>query len=143
MTLSVDELGIRVVLILCTRLLSIQTTQQSPFLHNQGKFVWMFCDCEIRVSTSGLKLEFSPPQLNALPLSYDAPWLIWSFHPVYNIVVKKVLNIYYVLNVGTITIQTLLPNDNRDVSLSKSKLTWLFLNTKSMIINCNFVPSMC
>ena len=33
----------------------------------------MYCDCKIRVSTLGLKLEFSPPQLNALPLSYDAP----------------------------------------------------------------------
>ncbi len=32
----------------------------------------MYC-CEIRVSTSGLELEFIPPQLNALPLSYDAP----------------------------------------------------------------------
>ena len=26
----------------------------------------MYCDCEIRVSTSGLELEFSPPQLNTV-----------------------------------------------------------------------------
>ena len=30
---------------------------------------------EIRVSTSRLELEFSPPQLNVLPLSYDAPYI--------------------------------------------------------------------
>ncbi len=30
---------------------------------------------EIQVSTSGLELKFSPPQLNTLPLSYDAPFL--------------------------------------------------------------------
>ena len=72
MTLSAEELGIRVVLISCTWLLSIQTTQFSPFLHNQGEIVWTCCVWEIQVSTSGFELEFSPPQLNALPLSYDA-----------------------------------------------------------------------
>ncbi len=56
-----------VVLISCTWLLSIQTTQLSPFLHihNQGEIVWTCCDWEILVS---------PPQLNVLPLSYDAPY---------------------------------------------------------------------
>ena len=73
MTLSVKELGIRVVLISCTGLLSIQTIQLCPFLHNHGEIVWTCCDWEIQVSTSGFELEFSPPQLNALPLSYDAP----------------------------------------------------------------------
>ncbi len=74
MTLSAEELGIRVVLISCTWLLSIQTTQLSPFLHNQGEIVWTCWVWEIQVSTSGFELEFSPPQLNALPLSYDAPY---------------------------------------------------------------------
>ncbi len=77
MKLSAEELGIRAVLILCTWPLSIQTTQQSPFLHNQGEIVWMYCLWEIRVSTAGLELEFSPPQLNALPLSYDAPYSLY------------------------------------------------------------------
>ena len=58
----------------CTSLLSILTTQLSPFLHNQGEIVWTCCDWEIQVSTSGLELEFSPPQVNVLPLSYDAPF---------------------------------------------------------------------
>ncbi len=33
----------------------------------------MYCDREIRVSTSGLELKFSPMQLNTLTLIYDAP----------------------------------------------------------------------
>ena len=77
MTVSVEELGIRVVLISCTWLLSIQTTQLSPFLHNQGEIVWTCCDWEIQVSSTGFELEFSPPQLNVLPLSYDAPYSIY------------------------------------------------------------------
>ena len=32
------------------------------------------CDWEIQVFTSGFELEFSPLQLNVLPLSYDAPF---------------------------------------------------------------------
>ena len=69
------EHGIRAALILCTWLLGIQTTQLSPFLHNQGEIVWTCCVWEIQVSISGFELEFSPPQLNALPLSYDAPYI--------------------------------------------------------------------
>ena len=57
----------------CTWLLSIQTTQLSSFLHNQGENVWTCCDWEIQVTTSGLELVFSPPQLNVLPMSFDAP----------------------------------------------------------------------
>ena len=64
MTLSVEELGIRVVLISCTWLLSIQTTQLSHFLHNQAEIVWIFCDWEIQVSTWGLELELSTPLLD-------------------------------------------------------------------------------
>ena len=40
-------------------------------LHNQGEIVWTCCDWEIQVSTTGFEHEFSPPQLNVLPLSYD------------------------------------------------------------------------
>ncbi len=69
MTLFVEELGIRVVLISCTWLLSIQTTQLSPFLHNQGEIMWKCCDWEIQVSTSGFELKFLPPQLKIITLS--------------------------------------------------------------------------
>ena len=34
------------------------------------------CDWEIQVSTLGLELEFSPLQLNVLPLGYDALSLV-------------------------------------------------------------------
>ena len=33
------------------------------------------CVNVLRMSTSGLELEFSTPQLNVLPLSYDAPYI--------------------------------------------------------------------
>ena len=49
-----------------------QTTQLSPFLHNQGEIVWTCCDWEFQVSTLEFELVFSPPQLDVLPLSYDA-----------------------------------------------------------------------
>ena len=45
-------------------------------LRNQGEIVWTCCDWEIQVSTKGFDLEFSPPQLNVLPLSYDAPYYV-------------------------------------------------------------------
>ncbi len=46
------------------------------FLRNQGEIVWTCYDWEFQVSTSGFELEFSPPQLNVLLLSYDAPFSI-------------------------------------------------------------------
>ncbi len=49
MTLSIEELGIRAILISCTWQLSIQTTQLSPFVHNQGEIVWTCCYWEIQV----------------------------------------------------------------------------------------------
>ena len=51
---------VRVVLILCTWLLGIQTTQLSYHLcytiHNQGEVAWMNSDWDIRVATWGLEL---------------------------------------------------------------------------------------
>ncbi len=59
---SAEELGIRVVFILCTRLLSIQTTKlKQPIWED----VWMHCDWIIQDSPSGLELKISPPFTSA------------------------------------------------------------------------------
>ncbi len=74
MTLSVEELGI-MVLISC-----IQTTQYSPFLHNQGEIVRLYCNWEIRVSTSGFELELWLININKK--QYHNCWLcqyLWWF----------------------------------------------------------------
>ncbi len=50
---SLEELGIRVVLISCTWLLIIQITQLSPFIPNQVEIVWTCCDYKGVVQSKG------------------------------------------------------------------------------------------
>ena len=49
---AVDEIEIRSVLILCTKVKCIKTTEYSPSLNNQEKVAWMYCDLEIQSFTS-------------------------------------------------------------------------------------------
>ncbi len=73
---SLDELGIRVVLISCTWLLSIQTTQLSPSYTTKGKLCEHVVSEKFKFPLRDLNSNSHLPQLNVLPLSYDAPCLI-------------------------------------------------------------------
>ena len=76
MMLSVEELGIRVVLMHMT--IEYPNYPIISLLTQPREIVWTCCDWEIQVFTSGLELEFSPPQLNVLPLSYDVSISWWN-----------------------------------------------------------------